>query len=211
MFQGMASGHSSMSTFHAGSLDAVVKRLTTPPINLSPVLLESLNSVIIMSHAKEIGKSARRIKELTEIVSVDPKTEEVKTNVVFVWNPTTDTFDKVNDSVVIRKLIEAKGGELETSIAELERKKRIIEWMSSQGIKDYLEVTKYINMYYKEPEKLMTMMKEKYEQPKKIELPKKIEIPKEIIEEKMPIAIENTVKRVSLLELLGSAMVKNKK
>jgi archaeal flagellar protein FlaI len=55
MFQGMASGHASLSTFHAGSLETFVKRITTPPINLSPTLIESLNFIIVMTHAKEKG------------------------------------------------------------------------------------------------------------------------------------------------------------
>ena len=46
LFQGMASGHPSFATFHAGSVDTVVKRLETPPINLSPSLVESLDVVV---------------------------------------------------------------------------------------------------------------------------------------------------------------------
>jgi flagellar protein FlaI len=44
LFQGMASGHSSMSTIHADSLDTLIRRLQTPPINLSPTLVNSLYS-----------------------------------------------------------------------------------------------------------------------------------------------------------------------
>jgi flagellar protein FlaI len=105
MFQGMASGHASLSTFHAGSLDTVIKRLTTPPIELSPTLLESLNTVVVMAHTKEKGKSARRIKEVVEIEGVDPKTDEVKTNTIFKWDPSTDSFEKINDSVVNTKML----------------------------------------------------------------------------------------------------------
>ena len=39
LFQGMASGHSSISTIHADSVDTLIKRLETPPIELSPTLL----------------------------------------------------------------------------------------------------------------------------------------------------------------------------
>lgn len=210
MFQGMASGHCSFSTFHAGSLDAVLKRLTTPPINLSPALIESLNVVVIMTHAKEKGKSARRVKELIEIVSVDPKTEEVKTNVVFVWNPVSDSYEKVNESVILRKFVEAKGGNFEDVLAELERRKRILEWLFSQNIKDYLEVTQHINMYYKEPEKLFRLMKEKYEAPKIAE-PKPVEMlkPREIKLEAEK-AVEKPT-RVSVLELLGFKIIREKK
>ncbi len=196
MFQGMASGHASYSTFHAGSLDAVVKRLTTPPINLSPTLIESLNVVVIMTHAREKGKSSRRIKEIIEIVSVDAKTEEVKTNIVFMWDPVNDTYQKVNDSIMVRKLAEAKGGRYEDALSEIEQRRKVVEWLHSHGIKDFIEVTQNINMYYKEPEKLFDMMDIKEEIPIKT---------KEIVS-----IGEKPQRRASILELLGFKFIREK-
>jgi len=51
LFQGMASGHPSMSTIHADSVDTVIQRLETPPIELSPTLINTLDVVVTMSHA----------------------------------------------------------------------------------------------------------------------------------------------------------------
>ncbi|MEM7825102.1 MAG: type II/IV secretion system ATPase subunit [Candidatus Aenigmatarchaeota archaeon] len=195
MFQGMASGHSSISTFHAGSLDNVIKRLISPPINLPPSLLESLNVVTVMVHAQEKGKGARRIKEISEIVSVDPKTDEVKTNLVYVWNAYSDVYEKVNDSLMVKNLIEAKGGTLEDAMKELETRKKILEWLQAQNIKDYLDVTYYINLYRKEPEKVLELIE------KKIKLPLK---PREIIQGEEP------KKRTSIFELLGFKFIREK-
>ncbi|MBU5537504.1 MAG: type II/IV secretion system ATPase subunit [Candidatus Aenigmatarchaeota archaeon] len=193
MFQGMASGHISLSTFHANSVEAVIKRLTSPPIELSPTLIESLNVVTIMTHKKEKGE--RRVKEVVEIVSVDPRTEEVKTNLVFLWDPATDTISKVNDSQIISKIVESKGGNIEDAKKDLERRKTVLEWLVSKGIKDYLEVVRYINMFYKEPEKLFQMIGEPEEQKK--EEPKKIAVEVKVEEEKPH------ERRTSALELLG--------
>jgi len=158
MFQGMSSGHPSMSTFHAGSVDTVIKRLTTAPIDLSPTLIESLNVIAVMVHAREKGKSARRVKEITEILSVDAKTSEVSTNVVFRWDPASDTFYQMNDSVIVRKLVEAKGGTEEKAKEEMRKRTLVLEWMRAQGITDYSEVTRIINRYYKEPKTLMEQL-----------------------------------------------------
>jgi flagellar protein FlaI len=172
MFQGMSSGHPSMSTFHAGSIDTVVKRLTTPPIELSPILIESLNVITIMIHAREKGKSARRVKEVVEIVDVDPKTEEVKTNVVFRWDPITDEFEKVNESIMLERLVLAKGGTVEEAREEVARREQIIRWMYENDVKDYEEVTDIINLYYKEPQKVFEMMSKEVDI-KKMEIGKK--------------------------------------
>jgi len=208
MFQGMSSGHPSISTFHAGSIDTLIKRLITAPIELSPMLLESLDVVAVMIHAREKGKSARRIKEIIEIESVNPKTDEVKTRTIFKWDPVTDTYVKVGESLKIEKVTLAKGGDMDYARREIERRRRIIEWLKFKNIRDFAEVTRYINLYYKEPSKLMDMMGEEFE-----------EILKErpIIQPEKKIAIETPrekkfvkKERVSLLSLLGLKFLKEK-
>jgi len=204
MFQGMSSGHPSLSTFHAGSIDTMIKRLITPPINLSPTLLESLDAVILMTHAKEKGKSSRRITEIVEIVSVDPNTNEVKANVIFKWDPITDSYSKVADSIKVEKMTITKGSNIEEAKSEIGRRKNVLDWMWKKQIKDYSEVTKVIYQYYKEPNKVLEMIgeapiEEKVEKhiEKSVGKPKAIEVPKQ-------------GRRVSLLDLLGLKVVRAK-
>src|SRR3990167_8474916 len=73
LFQGMASGHPSFSTFHAASVPTLVRRLETPPISLPASLVESLDIVCVTSHLKGREQNIRRLMELDEIMSV--KTE----------------------------------------------------------------------------------------------------------------------------------------
>ena len=160
-----------------------------------------------MTQIKEKGNK-RKVKEIIEIVSVDPRTEDIKTNLVFVWNPVTDSYEKVNDSIILRKLTEARGENFEDVLIELERRKKVLEWLDSQGIKDYLEVTRYINMYYKEPEILFELVKEKMEIPKELQNTKKLQIP--IQKEKEIIIEEKPAKKISILELLGFKMIREK-
>ncbi len=184
MFQGMSSGHPSISTFHAGTVETVIKRLTTPPIGLSATLIESLDVVVVMIHAKEKGKSARRIREIVEIISVDPRTDEVKTNVVYRWDPVTDTYEKVNESMKLEKFATAKGSTFQEAEVEVERRRKILEWMGRKGTKEYMEFSQYVNTYYKEPEKILELIGETY-------IPKKIPI--QIPTERKAGIIENTV------------------
>jgi len=195
MFQGMASGHPSLSTFHAGSVETVIHRLTTPPINLSISLLDSLDCIIVMTHAKEKGKSARRVREIVEIIGVDLKTQKVEYNIVYRWNPEKDEFEKVNESIKAEKLALAKGMSKEEALREIERRKKILEWMLKNGIKDYLDVVKIINRYYKEKEELLKEIGEAY-------IETKVEVQK--VE---PQKIKKFDKE-KILKLLGIKMVK---
>jgi len=70
LFQGMASGHSSISTMHADSVDTLIKRLETPPIELSPTLLNVLDCVCIMTHAIVKKHETRKLKEIVEIINI---------------------------------------------------------------------------------------------------------------------------------------------
>lgn len=217
MFQGMSSGHPSLSTFHAGSVDTLIKRLTTPPIELSPTLIESLDVILIMVHAREKGKSARRIKEIVEVEGLDVKTNEIKTRQIFVWDPINDKYEKVGESLKVQELITAKGGRLEDAKAEIETRKKILEMFIAKGIKDFNEVNNYINTYYKEPEKITSMFGQKIEilkpLPTKIlpttqikTLAQKIQITKKM--EEKPKELEK--RRTSILELLGYKIIREK-
>ncbi len=103
LFQGMASGHPSISTIHADSLDTLIRRLQTPPINLSPTLVNSLDCVVIMTHALIKNKHTRRLKEIVEVVSID-KEGTALINTPFVWDPANDVFYYKKQSKVFEKI-----------------------------------------------------------------------------------------------------------
>jgi len=156
MFQGLASGHPGISTIHAGSVDDVIKRLETPPINLSPGLLETLDLIIVMVHAKEKGKSARRVKKVVELLSID-KNGKAETLDVFTWNPATDKFE-FHKSKLLEDISAEKGLSMENIKKDIEIRKKIIEWMVKNRPKSWQEIAKYIAMFQTEREKLLEIV-----------------------------------------------------
>lgn len=154
MFQSMASGHPSISTMHAGSVDDVIRRLQTEPINLSASLLETLDIVIVMVHAREKGKSARRVKELVEIESIDHATGTARTSKVFFWMPSNDTFEYKGSSWVLSKISTDKGIPMNTIVREIAKRKKILEWLAKKNINAMQEIVRYIKMYHTDPDKI---------------------------------------------------------
>ncbi len=157
MFQGMAAGHPSIGTMHAGKVEDVVHRLETPPIELSPSLIETLDMIIVMVHAREVNKSARRVKEVSEIESIDSTTGAASVNKVFVWMPSSDGFQFNGSMVMLQKISKAKGISIEDLEREMGRRKKVLEWMKKQGMKDYLKVAEILSDYHKNPEKVLKM------------------------------------------------------
>ena len=159
LFQGMASGNPSLGTIHSGSVDDVIKRLETPPIDLSPSLIESLDALIVMVNARQDGKSARRVKEVVEIDGMSPETGKAHITKVFSWIPYVDDFkDQTSQSLLLRKLSFEHGITHDTIMADLVRRQKVIEWMQKFSIVQFQEVSELINLYYTSQDKIMEMV-----------------------------------------------------
>lgn len=155
LFQGMASGHSSLSTIHADSVDTVIKRLETPPIELSPTLLNVLDCVCIMSHAIVKKQETRKLKEIVEIINVTPDGIAL-TNTPFVWNPSDDRFYFKKTSKIFEKIGKRYGLSLPELETEFKRRTRLIYELYRRKIFKFHEVQEIVHRYYKKPEEILS-------------------------------------------------------
>lgn len=158
MFQGMASGHPSISTMHAGGVDDLMKRLQTKPINLSPGLIESLDMVIVMIHSREKGKSARRVKEIVEIESIDVNTGTPLITKSFVWIPADDSYEYRANSWLLNKVSTEKGIPMNSIIKEIARRKKFLTWLYENNITNMKQIAGYTSLYHRSPEKVSRLM-----------------------------------------------------
>ncbi len=151
LFQGMASGHSSISTLHADSVQAIVNRLSTPPINLSPTLINSLDIVAVQTHAIVAGHETRRLREIIEIINVEPNGTS-KTNTPFKWDPASDKFFQQSQSILFNKITQKYGiSQTELQKEFIQRKALLVE-LFKRKIFGYEEVQRILNEYSKKPE-----------------------------------------------------------
>ncbi len=154
LFQGMASGHSSISTMHADSVDTLIKRLETPPIELSPTLLNVLDCVCIMTHAVARKQQTRKVKEIVEIINVTPEGVAL-TNTPFVWNPVEDQFYFKKDSKIFEKITKRYGLREEELDLEFKRRVQLIYNLYIQGVSGFEEFQDVITQYYKKPKEIL--------------------------------------------------------
>jgi len=151
LFQGMASGHSSISTMHADSVDTLIKRLETPPIELSPTLLNVLDCVCIMTHAIVNKEATRKLREIVEIVEVNPEGIAL-TNTPFMWNPADDQFYFKKDSVIFKKIARRYGLKVEELEKEFRSRIKLLYKLYQMKIFGFKEFQDIVNEYYKKPE-----------------------------------------------------------
>lgn len=158
LFQGMSSGHPSMGTIHASSPNAVVKRLVTPPISLSPALIEAIDVMVLMTHAKGVEKSARRVKSIHELQKVVGESASARTNEAFTWTAMDDSFNKRGDPYLFDQISNDYGISKQNLRKELEQRTKVLEWLQDKGVKNFDKVSEIIAEYYKNKEEILKMI-----------------------------------------------------
>ncbi len=155
LFQGMASGHSSISTMHADSVDTLIKRLETPPIELSPTLLNVLDCVCIMNHTIVNKQPTRKLKEIVEIVNVTSEGVAI-TNTPFVWNPMDNQFYFKKNSKIFEKISKRFGIEMDELQTEFRRRAQLIYIAYERKLFDFQKFQDLVTQYYKKPAEILS-------------------------------------------------------
>ncbi|MBS3150767.1 type II/IV secretion system ATPase subunit [Candidatus Woesearchaeota archaeon] len=154
LFQGMASGHSGISTMHADDVKTVIRRLETTPINLSPSLVETLDVICLASFAKVKGHDTRKVRAVQEIISIK-ENGDAEVNVPFQWDASRNVFMFKRESIVFKKIVAKKGISLEELKKEFELRRKLLNSLYKKNLFEFEEVQKVINEYYKNKEAVM--------------------------------------------------------
>jgi flagellar protein FlaI len=155
LFQAMATGHTTYSTFHADSAQSLIHRLEGKPIEIPRVMLQSLDIVTIQVQAELGDKRVRRVKQIVEIVDIDPMTKEILTNEVFRWDPVQDHFYFSGKSYVMERIRSQHGQSKEDMLDELSRRVEILEWMQENNIRAFKDVARIVSSYIDTPDDVM--------------------------------------------------------
>ncbi|OGI12207.1 hypothetical protein A3K64_02650 [Candidatus Micrarchaeota archaeon RBG_16_36_9] len=155
LFQQIATGHSSLSTIHADSMERLIDRLTTPPISLPANLIEALDIIVFVVRIKYGSSYVRRIRNVYEIYGFDRKNNYPLANEVFKWDPKKDVYESVNPSIMLKRISQQFGIKEQFLQQEIIRRIKVLEWMVSKNIVDYRDVAKIAKLYYTRPEELL--------------------------------------------------------
>ena len=160
LFQAMATGHATYSTVHADSVQSAVYRLENPPINVPRIMLQTLGVVAIQVSTRVNNRLVRRVKEVVEIVGIDPDTKDLLTNTVFERDPAKDQLVFLGKSHVLERISERQNLTPDAIEAKWEQRTRVIEWMVRRGIRKISDVVNVVSAYYSNPEALMERIKQ---------------------------------------------------
>ena len=160
LFQAMATGHTTYSTFHADSIQSLVHRLENKPIEIPRVLIPALDGISIQIQTRVGGKRVRRNKGIIEIIGIDPHSHELLTNEAFRWDNTVDEFIFTGKSYIFEKIMMKANLNRVEIMDETKRRQLVIEWCLKKGIRDYKDFARVVAEYYVHPEDVMRQVYE---------------------------------------------------
>ncbi|MDZ4226692.1 MAG: hypothetical protein U1B79_01120, partial [Candidatus Pacearchaeota archaeon] len=132
-----------------------IKSLETPPIELSPSLLNVLDCVCIMTHAIAKKQETRKLKEIVEILNVTNEGVAL-TNTPFIWNPSDDSFYFKKNSKIFEKIAKRYGITTQEIDAEFKLRVKLLYVLYQNKIFDYQEFQDIITQYYKKPGEVLS-------------------------------------------------------
>jgi flagellar protein FlaI len=155
LFQAMATGHTTYSTFHADSIQSLVHRLENKPIEIPRVLIPALDGISIQIQTRVGGKRVRRNKAIVEIIGIDPHSHELLTNEAFRRDNKTDEYVFTGKSYIFEKIMVKANLNRVEIMDETKRRQLVMEWCLKKGIRDYKDFAKVVAEYYVHPEDVM--------------------------------------------------------
>lgn len=151
LFEAMRTGHSVYGTFHANTAEEMALRMTSAPIEIPKLTLNSLGLIVVQHRDRKSGK--RVTLQIAEI------TPEGDTKVIFQYNPKTQTLDmKTKPIHFLKKLDEFQGIDVEEFMEEIKLRAWFLDGLSKLGAKDITQVGKYVNEYTNNKEKILSKL-----------------------------------------------------
>jgi len=156
LFESMHTGHSVYATVHANTAAETVSRLTNPPLEVPANLLSAVHLNVVMFRDRRSG--IRRAYQIAEFLAGKKQTN---TNILYRWQPQKDKIIKHNESMSFMEELSRHTAMSKDEINDsLKYKKKIINWMIKNDIRDLQEVGNVMHLYYTDKDELNKIMKE---------------------------------------------------
>ena len=125
LFQAMNTGHATLSTIHAGSVQEAINRLTHEPINVPSVMFTALDLVVNQAVYSFGSIRLRRCAAIHEI-SVDDQGTIIPVK-LYEWDVSTNRFTKTEaTSRVLKEIASMRNWSMEQVAVELKRREEFL-------------------------------------------------------------------------------------
>nr|WP_302578860.1 CpaF family protein [Methanobrevibacter arboriphilus] len=151
LFTALNTGHSGFGTLHSNSSRETITRLTNAPMNVPKVMISAIDFIIMQNRIyRSDGVSVRRVTEVVEVVGIEEGT--IQLNKIFNWNSKSDEIENVSISCnTLQTIANIKGIKVKDLFDEIDKRKRVLNFLSDNNIRNIHELNKFIGNYYLNP------------------------------------------------------------
>lgn len=155
LFTALNTGHSGFGTLHSNDARETITRLTNEPMSVPEIMIQAIDFIIMQNRIyTSSGVSFRRISEVVEVVGMENGV--IQLNKLFQWNPERDTIDNVGvSSKTLNQIASLSGISLNEIYREIENRETLLKHMVNQNIRSVDDVNAVLELYYKDPEKVL--------------------------------------------------------
>jgi flagellar protein FlaI len=154
LFQAMNTGHTTLSTMHADSVQTVINRLENEPINVPRSMVQSLDVLCVQTLARFGNERVRRAETIAEIEGIDQRTGELDYTGAYRWDSSSDGFQE-GTARLMDEIAEERGWSKTDLLEEMRRRRRFLEFLRDRGVTGYERFTSMVDQYYAAPDEVM--------------------------------------------------------
>ena len=158
LFQAIAVGHAALGTIHAGSINELLARIESNPMNVPRSLIANLDAVIFPMHIMRGERSARRVANVVEVLELDRETGDLITNTSFRWLPDQDIFRFMGRTYLFDKIHDTYGIPRNHLMQEMEQRARFLLWLQRLGVREYHLVIRMLRHYQRNQDLVVARM-----------------------------------------------------
>jgi flagellar protein FlaI len=151
LFQAMSTGHLGLSTLHAESADAALRRLETQPMNIPRMMLASLHMIVVMARLEHKDKPVRKVISCSEVQGLTKK-GDINLSTLVEWNSKGDQWRLLGNSYYLQRAAEKRGIEVDEAMKDITRRTEILNALARQGKRNFVAVTQTIRDYLQTPD-----------------------------------------------------------
>ena len=135
-FQAIATGHGGLTTVHAESAQVLIRRLSSPPMNVPKSLIAAAKLYVNILRIERGGTVIRRVIRVDETVEYDPETDDIVLRRLFNWDREHDRWYAfgVEKSSFVRSVADLLATSPEKVVRDLEMRATVLAWAAERNL-----------------------------------------------------------------------------
>lgn len=159
-FQGVSTGHGGLTTIHAESIEALVRRLTSPPMNVPKSNIAAAKLYVNILRTSVSGNVARKVTYVYEVREYDVLRDLIDFKLISKWVRDKDIWlIDLRDSNTLKSIAELTLVRYEDLIADLVRRATVLSYATLKNF-DIFEFNALLRRYRADPVKTFNEARE---------------------------------------------------